>query len=212
MGGSAASSYAAMTSQAALAELDKRAIPHAKVAKVAEASGVLTPVRLTGPVHGVRWHTDVPEAQRASTPWEVFDAALVLALDDFGAILASHDIDEVVLFSAWRPPSKGWEAGKIGIRHPGAMAVDARRFHKKSSDLWIDIEDDFHGNIGAVTCGEGAAAPTVSSEFAIELHALVCDAADKRMFHSILTPNHDGAHRNHLHLEVRRGVSWVLID
>lgn len=205
---SPAARYAAMSSTEALAELDKRRIAYAKVD---EARGVLTPVRLTAPLHGVTWRTEVSAKERPTTPWEVFDASLVLALDDFGSILEEHGIDDVIIFSAWRPPAKSWPVGKLGIRHPGAMAVDVRRLHKREADVWLDVEGDFHGAIGATTCGENATAPTEDSDAAKELRAIACTAGDKRFFQSILTPNYNAPHRNHFHMEVRRDVPWFLM-
>jgi hypothetical protein len=196
-----------MSADEATAELTKREIAFAPVRD--GARGVLAPVRLTGPLHGVSWHTELPAARRAESPWEVFDARLVLSLDDYGAILARHDVDEVIIFSAWRPPAKSWPEGKQGIRHPGALAVDAKRFHRKASDTWLDVLDDFHGAIGATTCGPGAAAPSEAP--AKELRQLACEAYDARLFQSILTPNYNRPHRNHFHMEVRQGVSWMLI-
>jgi hypothetical protein len=203
-----ATNYASLSASQAIQALRKRHIAFEVVRK--GARGVLAPVRLRGPVHGVSWHTALPKAQRASAPWEVFDARLVLALDDFGELLQKQGIDEVIIFSAWRPPTKHWPAGKQGIRHPGAMAVDAKQFHLKSG-RWIEVEDDFHGRIGDQTCGTSANAPRAKSEDALLLRSLACTAAEKRIFHSILTPNYNAPHRNHFHLEVRHGVDWFMV-
>ena len=97
---SAAYKYANMTGAEALAELDKRKVPY----KVADPiAGVVTPVRLTGKLHGVWIHSSIPEGQRATSMYEVLDARLALALDDFAKILERHDIEEVVHYSLYRP-------------------------------------------------------------------------------------------------------------
>ena len=97
---SAAYKYANMTAAEALAELDKRKVPY----KVADPiDGVLAPVRLTGKLHGVHIHSSIPESQRATSVYEVLDARLALALDDFAKILSRHDIEEVVHYSLYRP-------------------------------------------------------------------------------------------------------------
>lgn len=97
---SAAYKYANMTETEALSELDRRKVPY----KVADPiDGVTTPVRLTGKLHGVYIHSSIPESQRATSVYEVLDARLALALDDFAKILSRHDIEEVVHYSLYRP-------------------------------------------------------------------------------------------------------------
>jgi len=92
--------YANMTDAQALAELDHRGVLHAKLEHV---PGVRAPVRLLGRLHGVLVRSALPESQRAQSPFEILDARLALALDDFCALLVRHDVDEVVHFSMYRP-------------------------------------------------------------------------------------------------------------
>ena len=204
--------YAALSPAECTAELGRRDIAFTPVEK---APGVSAPVRLAGPVGGVSYHTEAPEHARATSPFEVFDCRLVLALSDFSKVLVSHDIDEVTMFSAWRPPGKGWEEGHAGRRHPGGLAMDAKAFAKKAAPgkarVWLDVEKDFHGKLGAVPCGPGAQAPMPASPGARELRSVICEAADQHFFSSILTPNYDRAHRNHFHLEVTPDVEWYLV-
>jgi hypothetical protein len=96
----AAYRYANMTDSEALAELDKRKIAYKKADPI---EGVRAPVRLTGKLHGVSFHSSIPESQRATSVYEVLDARLALALDDFAKILERHDIEEVVHYSLYRP-------------------------------------------------------------------------------------------------------------
>ena len=116
-----AARYANLGSQACLTELEKRAI---KFQRVAEAPGVVTPVRVLDGVGGVVYRTAVSRAKRATSPYDVFDCRLVLALDDFSGILRKHGVDEAIIFSAWRPPPKSWPQDKPTVRHPAAMAID----------------------------------------------------------------------------------------
>ena len=88
-----AARYGNLDRTACEAELTARHIPFSSVAT---ARGVLAPVRLSGPLHGVAYHSTLPVRQRASSPYEILDCRLVLALDDFSAILAKHDVVEVV--------------------------------------------------------------------------------------------------------------------
>ena len=92
--------HANLTGQAALDELRSRGV---LFQEQPPARGVDTPIRLTSRLHGVHIHSALPEAARPSTPFEICDARLALAIDDFAAILERHDIDEVVHFSMYRP-------------------------------------------------------------------------------------------------------------
>ncbi len=120
--------YANLDGPSCLAELDKRKVSYERVA---EARGVLVPVRIPDGVGGVLYRTALPRAKGRQSPWEVFDCRLVLALDDFSKILLAHRIDEVIMFSAWRPPGKNWPKDKPARRHPGALAIDMYRFRQQ---------------------------------------------------------------------------------
>ncbi len=198
--------YARLGRRACLRALKQRHIDYTPVSK---APGVLAPVRLRGKLEGVLFRTDYPPKMRRKVPWEVFDCRLVLALDDFTRILKAHDIDEVRIFSAWRPPSRHWPEGKIARRHPGALAVDVRVLKKKSGQELV-VEHDFHGRIGAETCGPDADSPDPATPEARELRSIVCEASDARIFNSILTPDYNKPHHNHFHLEVTAGVKWFI--
>jgi hypothetical protein len=200
-----AARYARLDRAACEAELERRAIPYA----TAEARGVLAPVRLTGPLHGVTFRTALPEGQRASSPWEIVDCRLALSLDDFAAQLATHDVVEVVHYSMYRPPPTRWPSEKIASRHPGGLAIDAASFVKRDGHALV-VERDFHGRIGARTCGPGSM-PAHPRPEASELRQIVCDAADAKLFNVELTPDFNWAHRNHFHLEVTAGVRWFLV-
>lgn len=169
---------------------------------------VLAPVRLTGPLHGVVFRTDAKDKDRPTSPYEIADCRLVLALDDFAEILRSHDIVEVRHYSMYRPP-RSWPDGKIGTRHDGALAIDAGRFIDKSG-VTLDVDRDFHGAIGAATCG-GGAAPKPATPAALTLRAILCEAVAHRLFNVVLTPNYNRPHHNHFHLEVTAGVAWFLV-
>jgi hypothetical protein len=196
--------YAQLSQADCEAELTRRNIGFARET----AEGVLAPVRLLGPLHGVAFRTDQSAAQRETSPYEVADCRLVLALDDFTEVLRSHDIVEVRHYSMWRPP-KHWPDGKIGTRHDGALALDAGRFIDSTGAV-LDVDHDFHGAIDAKTCGDGAG-PRPATPAGIELRAILCEAVDRRLFNVVLTPNYNRPHKNHFHLEVTAGAAWFLV-
>lgn len=201
--------YAAMSGESCLAELTRRGVAFTRVEA---APGVATPIRLPRDVGGVVYRTEAPDHVRASAPYDVFDCRLVLALSDFSRLLRAHDVDEVRIFSAYRPEKHGRD-GAEGRRHAGALALDARRFGKRrgTDRVWLDVEHDFHGAIGAPACGPGARPPVPNTSEARELRSIVCGAADLHLFTVILTPAYDRFHRNHFHLEVTPQVRWQLV-
>jgi hypothetical protein len=199
--------YGTMDRATCLAELGRRKIPYTAVGT---ARGVLAPVRLNGALHGVTYHTSLPAAQRSTSPYEILDCRLVLALDDFSAILAKYDVVDVIHFSVYRPPSaRAWTEGRIGRQHDGALAIDAGIFVKKDGSQLV-VEKDYHGRIGAGTCVAGSG-PAPVTPSAITLRSIVCDAAAAHLFNVELTPNYNWAHRNHFHLEVTPTATWFMV-
>ncbi|WP_437657668.1 extensin family protein [Sorangium sp. So ce1182] len=116
--------YANMTDDEALAELDRRKILYLKVDR---APGVRAPIRLTGRLNGVNFHSVLPPEQRVTSVFEILDARLALALDDFAAVLARHDIDEVVHYTMYRPnvPMPGRDDADDEGEHGHAIAQAA---------------------------------------------------------------------------------------
>lgn len=201
--------YAQLEPSACYAELRQRDLPVA--IETERRPGLSAPVRLTGPLNGVTFRTDIAPEQRASTPYELFDCRLVLALHDFTAILREEGIQEVVMSSAYRPPPKSFTVDDQGKRHGGGLAIDMHRFGHQDG-RWIKVDRDFHGRLGADVCGTKAVPPIPASEEARLLRRLVCSAAQRRLFQSILTPNYDRPHHNHLHLEITLGVRWFIVS
>ncbi|WP_438024769.1 extensin family protein [Sorangium sp. So ce233] len=126
--------YANMTDDEAMAELDRRKILYIKVDR---APGVRAPIRLTSRLNGVHFHSVLPPEQRVTSVFEILDARLALALDDFAALLARHDIDEVVHYTMYRPnvpmPGRGGAGDEGDHGHPTAQATPADSAVRKGS-------------------------------------------------------------------------------
>lgn len=199
--------YANLTNAEAFLELERRGIPH----QVASPrwGGVRAPIRLTGPLHGVSIHGVLPPEQRAHSHYEILDARLALALDDFCALLAIHDIVELIHVTMYRPAGEIPEDAAAQMRHPGGLAIDVAGLRKRNGRL-LAVGPHWPAAIGAKTCGAGAR--EVKSRPARELVSLVCEAADLRIFHYMLTPHFNDAHADHLHLEIKPGVKWFLVN
>jgi len=191
--------YAALGREQCEGELKKRKIPFTPVE---EARGVVAPLRLDGPLSGVKFRSNLAASKARVSPYDIYDCRLVLALDDFAKILAKHDIVEVMHLSVWRPVSAKTQLKGPGRRHTGALAIDAA-FFKTSDGKSLSVEKDFHGRIGAKPCPAG--------ESATELRKIACEAHDAGLFNVLLTPDYNWPHRNHFHLEVTAGVKWTLV-
>ncbi len=203
---SPASSYAAMDAAACTAELVRRQISYAPVTV---ARGVAQPIRLTSRLSGVRFRTDLGRDADGQTPYDILDCRLALALDDFSVILKRYGIVEVRHYSMYRPPGRSFPASKIAARHPGGLAIDAARFIR-ADGVALDVERGFSGRIGSDACGPKAYVGKIDLE-SIVLRHLVCEASEAQLFHVMLTPNYNWAHRNHFHLEVTKGARWFLL-
>lgn len=199
--------YANMEEDAAVAaELDRRGVPYRVVDP--KPVGVRQPIRLTGPLHGVDVHSSLAPAERRDSVFEIMDARLALALDDFCAVLARHDVVELVHFTIYRPGPSNHDDGAAQTRHPGGMAIDVGAL-KKRSGQWLTVQAHWPAQVGAKTCGAGAR--RLEGDHGRELVSMVCEAADDRIFQYMLTPHFNAAHADHLHLEIKPSVKWFLV-
>jgi hypothetical protein len=203
--------YASMDGAVCERELGKRGIAFARRdADRTAAPGVVTPVRLEGPLHGVTVRSGLPPAERAKAALEIFDCRLVLALDDFAAMLAPHDVVEMLHLSAYRSRKNGGCTPRYdGKQHCAALAVDVAAFKKKDGSSLV-VDRDFKGKVGTKTCTD-AVRKAPRDAASAELWGFACDAAEKAIFNVILTPNFNKQHKNHFHLEITPDAAWMLI-
>lgn len=196
---------AQMDSATCLAELARL---HIGFKRTGPARGVQTPVRLTGKIGGIRFSTGASRPNQS--PYEVFDCRMVVALADFAPVLRAHGVKEVRFSSGWRPPPASWPIGKAGRRHPGGLAIDIHRFELEGGGS-LDVDKDFDGKLDAPVCGPRVSRPPATPN-GRALRSIVCTAAEMRLFQSILTPNFNRAHKNHLHIELVVGVRWFILS
>ena len=166
--------------------------------------GVGTPVIVRGPIRGVTFHES-----RATAVRELMDCRLAVALARYATFLRTLHIREVRHLSMWRVPGRG-EALHDGLypRHPGGMAIDAAVFVRDDGSS-LNVLRDYRGRRGRPPCGPRArVAPDAAARTLRSLH---CEPARRGWFHVALGPNFNFEHRNHLHLELTRGVSWNFI-
>lgn len=199
--------YANLSNQDALAELARRRVDW--VPATPPPPGVRTPIRLAGPLRGVAVHSSLPPAERAGSPFEILDARLALALDDFCALLARHDVVELIHYTMYRPPADAPAEGQPQIRHPAGLAIDVGALRKRDG-TWLAVGPHWPSNIGAKTCGEGAVEHWARE--ARELASIVCETKDERIFHFALTPDFNADHADHVHLEIKPAARWFIVN
>ncbi len=168
------------------------------------AIGVATPVRLTGPIAGVRF-----VSPGGKSPYGVLDCRLAIVLSELAEVLVRHNVVEAWVDNMYRPrahlPGK-----KKASQHSYGLAVDMTRFRLADGEELI-VERDFMGTLGEAACGAEARAQGLEPK-AVQLRSLICDVARSELFHHILTPNHNAAHRDHFHLDIARGARQRIIE
>lgn len=193
---------AALTDRACLRALSRAAVPFIRVRQ--GVPGVALPVMVTGPLRGVRVRGSGVPAER-----ELMDCRLAVALARFAPMLRAMRVREIRHISLFRPASPAEVARRpVQTRHPAGLAIDvaALVFDDGRS---LDVLHDFHGRRGAAACGPNARVRGGAGARA--LRSVACDAARRGYFNVVLTPNFNRAHRNHLHLEIARDVSWIFV-
>jgi hypothetical protein len=202
---SPAPGYASLDRDTCEAELQSR---HIDFARAEDTPGVRAPVRLKGPLHGVAIHSTLPPPARLRSRSDLVDCRLALSLDDFAADIAQRGIVEVRTLSTYRTRAEsGCTAKYDGEQHCAALAVDVGSFKRRDGTV-LNVERDFHGRIGTLTC-RGDAHPAPETPAASDLWDIACEAAGKE-FLVVLTPNWNTEHKNHLHLELTTH-DWVLV-
>ena len=158
------------------------------------APGVAVPLRLAGNIGTVQFVTP-----GANSVYGILDCRLVLLLSELEPTLLALSVKAVYVDNIYRP--KAHLAGKkTPSQHAFGLAIDIAGFGMKDGTR-LNVERDFHGTIGAPVCGPNAALSEKTRE-SILLRNIVCELTRLGAFNYLLTPNHDEAHRNHVHGDI----------
>jgi len=197
-----ADEIAALSDRACLRALQRASVPFERVRS--GVPGIAQPIRVTGPIAGVRYRSNEHRAIH-----ELLDCRLAVALVRFSRMLRPLGVVEVRHYSMYRPPTAAAVARqRVQTRHPGGMAIDAAVFVFADGHDY-DVERDFHGRLGRPVCGPEARVPAHPG--AQTLRTIACEAARRGLFTVILTPNYNYPHRNHFHMEVTRNANWRFV-
>ena len=184
------------------AKLDNAGVRYERVDRD-EAHGVQFPTRLQGPVGGVEI---VQHDRRAPGHQAILDCRLALAVLTWAPSLRRAGVRRIEHYSMYRPGARVGGSGKKS-GHSSGMALDAARFHLDSGqvvDVLTDWEDRDRGDPPCPRRDDEAWQSRL-------LRGLVCEAVDRNLFQVVITPHHDRAHENHVHLELRPEVDWTYV-
>lgn len=184
------------------AELKRRQLPFKPAP--GPSKGVATPVRLTGPLRGVTFR-----APGGRSPYGTLDCRLLLALDELAEVLVRHRVTSVRVDNLHRPRAR-LPGRRKPSQHSYGLAADIMSFTRDDGTELVVERDWVRGPSGSA-CGPGSRAPDFHPA-GIALLNLVCDIARAGLFHHMLTPNHDEAHRDHLHFDLKRGDRTMLLE
>jgi hypothetical protein len=198
---SSATRLASLSPAQCRAELRKRGIKSKRAGKA--APGVASPLRLDAPLRGVRFVTP-----GRKSVYGILDCRLALTLDELGALLAQRGVVQVRVDNMYRPKAK-LPGRRKPSQHSHGLAIDIYGFELASGKK-LDVEADWQGELGTPPCGPESRLREPRDE-AITLRNLFCEVARSGLFHHLLTPSYDLAHKNHLHLDIKRDCRDLLI-
>jgi len=165
------------------------------------APHVQAPVYLLSSVGGVQFSAADGLSEHA-----MLDCRLAVALLAWSDELLRAGVTRVEHYSTYRSGARVRTTGKSS-GHARALAIDAARFHFRDGRV-LDIEEDWDDRSrGAEPC---AGRRRESADSAL-LRRLVCNAVSDDLFQVVITPHHDRAHQNHVHLELVPDVDWSYV-
>jgi hypothetical protein len=179
--------------------------------KTTSAKGVVDAINLLGPVNGVLFASgtdtkpigDPIACEFALTLWNFADLLKSKGFVRIGG-LGSYCYRCCCAWSTTNycrgPTDPEPDCSSTGYsNHSWGRALDVRYLYKADGTRY-DINDPRHWVISSsTTCTTAFAAQTGISR---ELYTIACEATSKKIFGTVLTPNYNDAHRNHLHMDI----------
>ncbi|MDX2051009.1 MAG: extensin family protein [Polyangiaceae bacterium] len=167
------------------------------------ASGIALPVRITGPLGSVRFRT-----AGAKSPYGLLDCRFVLALAQFSEVLTRFDVVSVRVDNLYRPRAR-LPGSRKKSQHAYGLAADITEFELGDGSV-LNVEKDWQGKIGDPVCPDK---PPPSIPFnAKRLREIACATFEAGVFHHMLTPNFNRAHKNHFHFDIQRKAQRTKIE
>jgi hypothetical protein len=189
--------------------LEGHGVPFERLER-SEAEGVEMPIRLTGKVGDVEIvHRDHGNRRRRSRirRLEILDCRLAVALLAWAPALRAANVARVDHYSVYRPGARVSSTGRPS-GHAGGLAIDVGDL-RLTDGTRLHVEEHWADKRRGVSPCPARAEDGPEQKL---LRDLVCNAATADIFQVVLTPHHDDHHSNHVHLELRPGVTWSLLE
>ena len=165
------------------------------------APHVYEPVYLLSPLSGVSFGPKSGPSEHG-----MVDCRLAVALLAWAPILQNAGITKVEHYSTYRPGARIARSSRSS-GHARALAIDAARFHLEDGRV-LDVDVDWdERERGGDPCKERRR----EDQGGRLLRGVVCEAVQRGLFQVVLTPHHDRAHQNHVHLELVPDVDWTYV-
>jgi hypothetical protein len=164
-----------------------------------DAEGVAWPIKLSGPIQGVRIH-----GGKKNAPTNYLDCRLAIALVEWAPMLERAGVVGLQHFSMYRHAARIGKTSKVS-GHALGRAIDIGVFEMRDGRKLNVLKDWKNRARGAAPCDSAS-----SNDAEKIMRDLICEATDREVFQMVLTPHYNEAHKNHIHLEVGpRGGSWA---
>lgn len=156
-----------------------------------DAPGVGWPIRLSGAIAGVRVYGAPKNA-----PTNYLDCRLGRALLEWSPLLKRAGVVGLQHYSMYRHDATIGESTKAS-GHASGRAIDVAYFDLADGRR-LSVLDDWKNRKRAVE----PCSVTSGGDAEKRMRELVCDALGLQLFQVVVTPHHNEAHKNHVHLEV----------
>jgi hypothetical protein len=167
------------------------------------AHGVRMPVRLRGALGGIEVTATTRDRRSTAT---ILDCRLALALLSWAPTLRRAGITRIEHYSMYRPNARVAGSHRES-GHAHGLAIDAARFYLRDGTALDVLNDWEERDRGGAPCPKRLEEAWPSRL----LRGVVCDAVDHKLFQIVITPHHDRAHGNHVHLERKPEVTWTYV-
>ncbi|MFT3928005.1 MAG: extensin family protein [Myxococcales bacterium] len=165
------------------------------------APHVAEPVYLLSPLEGVSFGP-----KNGASEHGMVDCRLAVALLAWAPSLQEAGVVKVEHYSTYRPGARV-RASRRSSGHARALAIDAARFHMRDGTV-LDVDLDWDERERG---GDPCPVRRSEEEKGKLLRKIVCDAVERDLFQVVITPHHDRAHQNHVHLELVPEVDWSYV-
>lgn len=169
-----------------LAALDALGVSYKK----AKRRGVDVGVEVRGRLGGVEYR-----AYGGAGPL-VIDCSLAFSLARAGELMRAHGIDRVSYSSAYQ--RRNIRGTSRPSRHSFGLAIDVHSFVLAGGEKVAAVKLDYEQGLGDNDDCVG----DPLTELGAVLRAVDCQVSRSGLFRIVLTPDYDGDHYNHFHLEV----------